>query len=160
MYKKLRLILIGVLLGAAVALAVGWHVLPGLMIKTEASNHNFDDTVAKIESEAVKRGWIVPEIYDMQYGLQTAGHDDMRRMKVISLCLPDQAYSILRDDYNKRMSSIMPCRVGVFEAADGKVYITRMNLDLMSRMFGGKVEDVLTRVDTEQDLLLEDIAAK
>jgi len=84
----------------------------------------------------------------------------MRRMKVISLCLPDLAYSVLRDDYNKRMSSMMPCRVGVYEAADGNVYITRMNLDLMSRMFGGKVEDVLARVDTEQDLLLEDIAVK
>lgn len=160
MYKKLRLILIGVLLGAAVALAVGWHILPDLMIKTEASNHNFDDTVKKIESKALKRGWMVPKIYDMQYSLQLAGHDDMSRLKVISLCLPDQAYSILSDDYNKKISSMMPCRVGVFEAADGKVYITRMNLDLISRMFGGKIEDVLTRVDTEEDLLLEDIAAK
>ena len=103
---------------------------------------------------------MVPKIYDMQYNLQTAGHADMTRMKVVSLCHPDYAYNILNDDVNKKVASMMPCRIGVFEAADGKVYITRMNMGLLSRMFGGKIEDVMTRVQTEEDLILADIEAR
>lgn len=160
MLKKARMLLIGMILGAAIAVAIGWHILPGMLIQTETSGLTFDETVRQIESQALKRGWMVPKIYDMQYSLQTAGHPEMTRMKVLSLCQPDQAYKILDDDQNKKVASMMPCRIGVFEAADGNVYISRMNLALMSRMFGGTIEDVMTRVDTEEELILVDIIEK
>ena len=51
----------------------------------------------------------------------------------------------------------MPCRVGVYETKDGQVYISEMNIRLMSKMFGGIIEKVMGRVAEEEEEMLKDI---
>ncbi len=51
----------------------------------------------------------------------------------------------------------MPCRFGVYETKDGQVYISGMNIGLMSKMFGGIIEEVMGRVTEEEKEMLKDI---
>jgi len=37
----------------------------------------------------------------------------------------------------------MPCTLAVYEADDGKVYISKMNTGLMGKLFGGTVAEVV-----------------
>ena len=81
-----------------------------------------------IKEAALKQGWQVPKIYDIQKSLKKAGHEDITRIKILSFCQPDHAYKILKDDENRKVTAIMPCRIGIYETKDGKVYISEMNV--------------------------------
>ena len=70
------------------------------------------------------------------------------------MCQPDHAHKILSDDRNKKVSSMMPCRIGVFEDHMGKTYLSRMNIGLMSKMFGGTIELVMGTVAKEEHSML------
>lgn len=149
--------LIGLIIGGVIAAVTFWLAMPGMMLHVSQSRMSFDDTVAEIASRAVAAGWQVPKIYDLQNSLINAGKTDMTRLKVVSLCQPDHAYAILSDDANKAVSAMMPCRVGVYETADGSVRIAQMNVGLMSKMFGGTIQEVMGKVSEEEKAILENI---
>jgi len=54
---------------------------------------------------------------------------------------------------------MMPCRIGIYEA-DGEVYVTRLNIGLMSKMFGGSIADVMGKVSDEEHRMLSAIIAE
>lgn len=148
---------VGVAAGVVLAGVVIWNVMPSMMLTVHKSKLGFDATVAKIESNAAERGWLRPKIYNIQATLQKAGHTDMSQVKIISLCQPHHAYDILEDDANKKVTAVMPCRVGVYEGQDGQVYISEMNIGLMGKMFGGKIAEVMAKASQEEKLILADI---
>jgi uncharacterized protein (DUF302 family) len=139
----------------AVILAVIF--MPSMMVEVERSKLSFDDTVNTIQEKALANDWQVPKIYDIQASLMKSGYQDMTKLKILSMCQPDHAYGILSDDANKMVSSMMPCRIGVFENKDGEVFISRMNIGLMSKLFGGKIETVMGKVADEENRMLEGV---
>jgi len=38
---------------------------------------------------------------------------------------------------------MMPCTFGVWQADDDRVYLSRVNMKLMGRMFGGNIAEVM-----------------
>lgn len=156
---KIGTFVVGLVVGGIIAGATIWLAMPGMMLHVSQSSLSFDDTVSTIESRAVAAGWQVPKIYDLQTSLINAGKSDMTRLKVISLCQPDHAYAILSDDANKAVSAMMPCRIGVYETADGSVRIAQMNIGLMSKIFGGTIQEVMGKVSEEEADILGDIIA-
>jgi len=148
----------GLVLGIALTAFIVTFSMPRMMLTVHRSKLGFEETVSKIEQLAIDKGWKVPKIYDIQKSLMAAGHADMQRLKIISICQPDHAYEILKDDGRKKVSAIMPCRLGIYETKDGKVYISGMNLGLMSKMFGGVIEKVMANVADEEKEMLESIS--
>lgn len=147
----------GLVVGAIVMGVVMWMAMPGLMLNVSMSNLDFEETVSAIEQAAVEQGWMVPKVYDIQKSLQNAGHSDMTRVKVISICQPHHAYDILEDDGNKKVTAIMPCRIGIYEDQSGQVYVSEMNIELMSRMFGGTIAEVMGGVAAEEEEIFKGI---
>ena len=47
----------------------------------------------------------------------------------------------------------MPCRVAVYKSADGSTMISRMNTTLMSKLFGGIVEEVMSEASAESEAM-------
>ena len=135
------LILGGIGMGAAI-----WVLMPSLMLQVHESRYDFDQTVNEIEQSYKANDWKVPHIYDIQKTLVTNGYPDMTPLKILSVCQPDDAHRILNDDDNKKVTAVMPCRIGVYQAADGKTYVATMNLGLMGRMFGGTIAEVMGEV--------------
>ena len=63
----------------------------------------------------------------------------------------------MKDDTDKKVTAIMPCRIGVYETVDGRVFISEMNMGLMSKMFGGTIAEVMGGVAEEEKEMLRDI---
>ena len=157
MNKSIGPFVAGLVIGLIVMGIAVWTLMPGMMITVHESKLGFEETVSAINESAIERGWTVPKIYDIQASLKKAGQEDMTRVKILSICQPDHAYSILKDDTDKKVTAIMPCRIGVYETADGRVFISEMNIGLMSKMFGGTIAEVMGGVAEEEKEMLSDI---
>ena len=155
--KNIGLFAVGLIVGMLLMGIIGWTVMPSMMLTVHKSKLNFEETVTAIDKSAKGLGWKVPKIYDIQKSLKEAGNEDMTKVKILSICQPNHAYKILKDDSNKKVTAIMPCRVGVYEAEDGQTYISEMNIGLMSKMFGGTIAKVMGEVAKEEKKMLESV---
>ncbi len=117
-----------------------------LMVHESKSPYDFDRTMATIKANVEAEGWSVPKIYDIQKMLLDKGKSDVGRMKIVKLCNPDYAESLLSADDSKFVGVMMPCSVAVYEKEDGNTYVSAMNMRLMSHLFGGNIGDVLGEV--------------
>jgi uncharacterized protein (DUF302 family) len=143
--KSYRLSFLYVLIGlAAGALLTGAAVvtaMPRMMIVTQESQLGFDETVAALETGISEHGWVVSRVMDMNKSM--AKHDVAfgPRVKLVKLCKPEYAKSVLTTD--RHVSTLMPCTFAVWEGDDGKVYLSKMNMSLMAKMFGGNIAKVM-----------------
>ncbi len=142
----------GILVTAFLIIAL----MPKLMIVTKESRFNFDDTVEAIEKAIPAHGWTSPGTMDMNKALAKNGVDFLPRVKLIKLCHAVHAKKVLTTD--RYISSIMPCTVAVWEDDDGGVKISKMNMALMAKLFGGNVGKVMGGdVAKDEAAILEDI---
>ncbi len=132
---------IGWLTGVIATGVVGWMAMPGMMIVTDRSHLSFDETVAALGKAITDQGWISSGTTDMQASLAEHGQDFPHRVKIIKLCRPQYAADVLRTD--RQVSSLMPCSIAVWEGDDGSVNVSKMNTELMGRMFGGNIAAVM-----------------
>ncbi len=147
----------GLITGIILSVLSVWILMPKLMLTIHESKFNVDQTVSKIEKAAKSSGWQVPKVYNIQASLQKAGHKNVLPIKIMSLCQADHAYNILKNDIDKKVTAIMPCRIGVYEDKDGKVFVSGMNMGLMSKMFGGNIAKVMSGVAEEEHRILKDV---
>jgi uncharacterized protein (DUF302 family) len=154
---NLSLFIAGLILGIVITGFTVTFSMPKMMLTIHKSKLGFEETVSTIEKSAIERGWKVHKIYNLQKSISESGQGDIGRVKVISLCQPEHAYSILVDDSRKKVSAMMPSRLGVYETKKGDVYITGINIELMSKMFGGEIEKAMVKVDEEQTEMLKEI---
>jgi len=81
------------------------------------------------------------------------------RVKLVKLCKPEYAKAVLITD--RYISTLMPCTFGVWQGDDGKIYISKMNLSLMARLFGGNIARVMGgKVVVDEKKILGGIVAE
>ena len=142
----------GVLLTILAAIIIGPKVL---FIESE-SRYDFEQTAARIASESSENGWAMPHQYDLQMTMKKHGFD-VRPVTVFSVCKPALANQILAENHERVVSSMMPCRIAIYQKADGKTYIARMNAGLMSKLLGGKVREVINAAGKGSEKILNPI---
>ena len=50
----------------------------------------------------------------------------------------------------------MPCTMSIWEGDDGKVYLSKMNMSLMARLFGGNIGKIMGgNVINDEEKMLE-----
>jgi uncharacterized protein (DUF302 family) len=134
-------ILIGVIIGLAAAVAIGVSTMRSKMVLPERSAHSFDETCARVERVVGEaEGWGFPRpAFDMSAKLAEKGAlpVNVARIRQYSVCLPTVATRVLGD--NPKLSAIMPCTWSVYQLADGSVWISHMNIAMMSKVMGGTV---------------------
>ena len=157
--KGVMFLVFGIVIGILSTVAVGWNVLPNMMLDVKPSELPFAATVTAVQVGAKENGWLVPKVYDLQKSLKKAGHE-ISRAKVISICQPDHAFKLLSDDDSKIVTAMMPFRIGIFEVEDGGVYVAKMNTGMMSKMFGGRIESVMGEVAVEEQAILRGIVGE
>ncbi len=107
------------------------------------SKYGFDETVEKLNEAIAQGGWRVLHTHNLQETMIKNGYNDVLQTKVIELCNPQLAHKLLSDDSMRIYSNMMPCRMSVYEQADGFTYVSRMNTKMLSMQIGGKVEEVM-----------------
>jgi uncharacterized protein (DUF302 family) len=133
------------------------NLMQQMMFKVYKSKLGFDETVSAVTEAAPRNGWQFPDIRDLQKEYQEAGLSEMTKVKIVYFCNPQGGYDILKDDSHKSMSVMMPMGVSIYETSDGRVEIAAMNLGMMSGMFSGAVQEVLSNGATNLEKTLQGV---
>jgi len=150
MKKLLGGIAIGILVGMVLFGAIAWNMAPGMMMVESYSKLGFDETVQAIQDNAAAQHWSIPNVMRLDKSLAKDGYEVLP-VAVIELCSPELAQQVLSQDDARVVSSLMPCRVAVYEKSNGDVVLSRMNTALMSKMFGGVVASVMGNATAETE---------
>ncbi len=151
-------IIIGIILGLIAMGIIVWNMMPKKMLIVRKSKFNFEETVSRLEESIYANNWEVLHIYDIGECLFAEGLDETYlRIKIISFCQPEYSYNILLDDANKKIAAIMPCRLAIYEDEQGSVFISRMNIGLMSKMFGGVIADIMQTAAEDDRKIVADL---
>jgi uncharacterized protein (DUF302 family) len=147
--------IVGVITGFVLCGIIVFTTMPSLMIVTRKSKLGFDETIAAPEEPIPEHGWVISEgqPIDMNKSMEKHGVTFSPRVKLVKLCNPEYAKSVLTSD--RHISCMMPCSMAVWEGEDGKVYLSEMNMALMAKMFGGNVAKIMGQkvVHDEEEIL-------
>lgn len=147
-------LIIGILAGALIILLIIFYVSPSLMFKENKSNYDFETTVTEFEKSVLAAGWKLPHVSDLQETMRKFGKD-VKQVKVMEICHPDHAYKILSQDDERIVSSLMPCRVAIYERTDGNVYVSRMNSGLLAKPMNKLIRTTMSEAAGDIEKILE-----
>ncbi|MBN2321523.1 MAG: DUF302 domain-containing protein [Acidobacteria bacterium] len=150
---------IGVLIGVLATVLVLFVAMPSMMIKTYETSYSYDETIERLQERIDNAGWVVSGISRLNDSLSKHGVDLKPRVTLLSLCHPEYAKSVLATD--RYISVMMPCKFSIWEGDDGKAYLTKMNMGLMGKLFGGNIAEVMGgRVAVDEEQILEGLLKK
>ena len=153
------ILLIGFVVGLFVAVLATVLGMRKLMVVPHRSHRSFEDTCRAIE-EVIPghKGWGFPietwNFYEtfLKKNLVPRG---MRKLKVYFVCNAALASDVISD--TPSMAGIMPCSWAVYEMDDGSVWLSKMNIALMSKMFGGVIRRAMTEVARMDEVFLRQV---
>lgn len=154
--KPFVVFLAGLFSGIVISGLLLFFAFPKLMFTVSESKYNFDQTTEILTESVKENSWNLSHQYDLQQTLSKHGFE-VKPVKVFSICKPDIAIRVLGSDDDRHVSSIMPCRVAIYEKADGKTYIARMNAGLFSILLGGNAKAVMGDAGTGSEHILKSV---
>ncbi len=156
---SLALMLLGVVIGILLTAGLTIAVMRTRMVTAARSARSFEETCEAIErTVSPGEGWSFPTPpLDMHAKLSAKGlaPENIRRTRAYSVCKPEYAQKVLRA--RPEMTAIMPCTWSVYELADGSVWLAKMNVGLMARLFADPVRTVMGRVAAEEERFLAQV---
>lgn len=148
--------LAGFMAGILLTGVIGISMAPGMMINENESIYSFNETVERIQAEAIEAGWKVPAVHVISNSVASGGFD-VAPVTVIELCKVDLAGNILSDGDSRVISSMMPCRVSVYIDDDERVIVSRMNTGLVSKLFGGDIAAIMADATDETEQIVDSV---
>jgi len=146
---------VGATIGFVLSGIVVFTAMPSLMIVTWESKLGFDETIAALQKRIPEHGWVISgdQPIDMNKSMTKHGVTFKPHVKLVKLCNAEYAKSVLTTD--RHVSTMMPCTFSVWEGDDGKVYLSKINMALMAKMFGGNIAKVMGKkvVHDEEEML-------
>ncbi len=157
---KIKNIITGFLLFTSLFTTAQTQVMekPVVMIEDE-SRYGFAETITKLSAVIVEQGWKITTTHDLQATMKKNGKDVLP-VNVIELCNPGHAFQILSVDEFRDVSAMLPCRISVYEKADGKTYISRMNAPAFAGMIGGEAGKTMVLAFNETEDMIREIIRK
>ena len=143
----------GFLVGVTAMALMAFSAAPRLMIVEDPSKFAFEETVQILKDTAAEQRWKVPTVHMLHDAVSPYGYE-VDRVAVLELCQPHHAAQILAEDGAKAVTSMMPCRISVYETSDGQVIVSRMNTGLMAQAFGGTVARVMAEATQENEVII------
>jgi uncharacterized protein (DUF302 family) len=154
-------LVVGIVIGVILTAVVGIRMMRSKMVVPERSSVSFEETCARVEREVeAAEGWSFPmDSFDMSAKLAEKGAlpDNVKRIKLYFVCSPPVAKRVLGD--TPKLSAIMPCSWSVYELTDGSVWLSHMNIAMMSKVMGGVVGEAMGEVAAADARFMEKILA-
>lgn len=116
---------------------------PRQMIQEKPSPFGMDETVKAIQDNAKAIGWSVTGTRRMDQNIAEKGGPKLLPVTLVELCQPQLAGKMLLDDSARYASVMMPCTIAVYQKQDGKAYVGFMNTEMIGKIFGGTVGEVM-----------------
>lgn len=116
----------------------------------------FDETLERIEANAKAEGWKVPSKWkvNFQKNLKYVTGRDIGKNQVLKMCEPEVAADMLEHDHLKHLSAMMPCTIAVYEKSDGKTYVSMMNMEMLTQMYGEVVQEAIKKIAPQMKAML------
>lgn len=130
---------------------------PALFVEN-TSGKSFYDTLKALDDAVKAARWSIIASHRMHENMAEKGHK-IGRVTILELCNIQHALAILKHDQRKYVSSMMPCRVSVYETQDGRVIVSRINAQAFAGMLAGS-DPELARTMGEAGADIEKIIAQ
>jgi uncharacterized protein (DUF302 family) len=150
------IVTLGVLSISAVAPAAAG---PRDMFLESESPLKFSETVEAIKAETGALGWSVLATYDMSAILAKKGFV-IAPIVILETCSGKYSVELIRKDETRYVSSLIPCRVAIYETSTGKVIISRLNTTAFGSMMEPAVADVMKKAGADMEGIVERVLAK
>jgi len=135
-------VLICVIAGMVIMGLIIWFTMPLLMLVKLRSKLTYDETISVLgENLKKKQDWKVLVVND--YQKSTEAFVTLERVGSVNICNPRYASKILADDKNRGVTAFMPLGLGVYEDRKGQVFVSKLNIELLGKMFGGTISEVM-----------------
>jgi len=152
-------LIIGLIVGILLTAGAMVLTMRSKMVVPERSSKSFEATCEAVERVVPgTEGWSFPmESFDMAAKLKAKGGlpDNVERIRLYFMCKPEVAKVVL--GAQPKLSAIMPCTWSVYELDDGSVWVSHMNIGLMSKMMGGVVGSSMAGVAEADDRFLRQV---
>jgi len=106
------------------------------------SKFSFHKTLSELTNAIQEGGWRLVYVHDLQETM-ARNNKEVLPVKVLELCSPYHAYSILGKDEWRTFSSMMPCRISIYEKTDGKTYVSQMNIELLGSAIEKEMQEIM-----------------
>lgn len=152
-------VLIWVIVGMVLMGLIVWFTMPQLMLDKHKSKLSYDETVVALgENLKKKQDWHVIDVNDFQKS--TKDFATLERVGSISICNPRYVSKILDDDKNRGVTAFMPLEFGVYEDKKGQVFVSKLNVGLLGKMFGGTISNVMGMAGKDLSEVVDSITFK
>ena len=118
------------------------------LIIEQLSPYDVATTVEKLIEAATKMEWQNPATHDLQQSLAKSGKE-VRPVKVIEICKPEYSGKMLEKSDERIVSVMIPCRISVYEKADGNTYISLLNMEAMAAEMPASIADAVKGASEE-----------
>lgn len=117
------------------------------------------ETIDAIKAEVGGMGWSVLASHDMSATLAKKGHT-IAPLVILELCSGKYSVALLKKDETRYISSLIPCRVSVYETSAGKVIISRLNTTVMGAMMEPAVAEVMSKAGADLEAVVAKVLAR
>ncbi len=153
MNKKLSSIgLVAVLLSLGVGILVS-QAQPQMFLQTP-SPKPLSETVKAFKEEVAAGGWSILNVTNMAGILSEKGYT-LSPVLIFDVCSGKYSAQILAKDEYRFVTPLMPCRVSIYQTAQGKVIISRLNAKSMASMFSPELADIMVKSSGEVEVIIE-----
>jgi uncharacterized protein (DUF302 family) len=152
-------IVIGMVGGVVLAMVLMVFVMRKYMIRAYRIDASYEKVCENVE-KAIKTvpGWGHP-IPDWDFHMavsKTHYFDNLTKKRIFFVCKAEYANAIV--DKFHHMGAMMPCAWAIYETKKGEVYLSKMNIGLMSKMFFGNVIGTnMGKVAKEEHVMLDEL---
>ncbi|MDD4968053.1 MAG: DUF302 domain-containing protein [Paludibacter sp.] len=129
--------------------------MENLFIESQ-SRYNFDQTMEKLSGIILNGGWNISVTLDLQASLNKSSITVLP-VKVIELCNPKLASQILTNSDTRIYSSMLPCKISVYEKDNGKTYLSILNSGALASQIGGVVETVMIEAFSQVEKFIHQV---
>ncbi len=149
----------GLIIGMALIISLVITVMRTRMVVAHRSGRTFEDTCATIEKVVGEaKGWGFPietwNFYET-FAKKNLVPKGFVKLKVYFVCNSALASRLIED--TPSFVGMMPCSWAVYEMEDGQVYLSKMNVGLMSMMFSGVPGASMKEVGRVDDIFLAEV---
>jgi len=136
------LVLLCFIAGMVLMGLIVWFAMPFLMLTKLRSKLTYDETISLLgETLKKKQDWKVLTVND--YKKSTEAFVTLERVGSVNICNPRYSSKILADDKNRGVTAFMPLGIGVYEDRKRQVFVSKLNIGLLGKMFGGTISEVM-----------------
>jgi uncharacterized protein (DUF302 family) len=132
--------------------------MPQLFIES-TSGKGLQETLAAFEDEVKAASWSILHVHHMDRVLKAKGYD-MQPVAIYEVCSGKYSAKILTNDADRYVSSLIPCRVAIYQTTKGEVIISRMNTAVMSAMLTPSVAEVVQASAGDMEAIIAKVLAK